>query len=119
MSLLAGLLACWLGTASARLAQLLGAAGERLCRRAERAGVAPTRNPERSGAPLPSLAQALRPAAPPPGAALEQTWQLTEASPGQKLGVVALGVANLVGVGGWVGGWVVGVGGGVRRAGVW
>lgn len=37
--------------------------------------------------------------APPPGsAALEQPWQLTQASGGQKLGVVALGAANLVGV---------------------
>lgn len=37
-------------------------------------------------------------AAPPPPAALEQPWALTEASTGQQLGVVALGLANLVGV---------------------
>ncbi|GAB4815091.1 hypothetical protein N2152v2_002137 [Parachlorella kessleri] len=36
--------------------------------------------------------------APPSPAALEQPWKLTEASVGQQIGVVALGVANLVGV---------------------
>ena len=35
---------------------------------------------------------------PPASAALEQRWQLTAASAGQKLGAVALGALNLVGV---------------------
>lgn len=42
--------------------------------------------------------QATQRAAPPKAAAYEQRWQLTAASAGQKLGAVALGALNLVGV---------------------